>query len=104
MKAPWQDKTGLAKWVAIFSTSLGVATGLCGLNFVGVMFLVPLGGGNAPARVTVWDWIHWIHWIITGVLTVGAYVEVAVIAVSLVAMLVLAVAKIVRPSVRKGSR
>ena len=100
MKGPWTDKTGLAKWVAIFSTSLGIATGLCGLNFVGVLFLVPMGGGIPPAKVTGWDWIHGF---ITGVLTVGAYAEVLVIGISLAALFVLAVVMIVRQLMAKGS-
>lgn len=93
VKAPWRDKTGLAKWVAIFATTLGIATGLCGLNFIGVLFLVPLSGGNAPAKETVWDWVHEV---IADLLTIGAYVEVFVIASSLVALLVLAIIMITR--------
>jgi hypothetical protein len=32
MKAPWTDKTGLIRAVAILCTVLTIATGLCGLN------------------------------------------------------------------------
>jgi hypothetical protein len=47
MKAPWRDKTGLAKWVAIFATTLGVATGLCALNPLGFAFAYAASGTNA---------------------------------------------------------
>jgi len=33
MKAPWTDKTGLAKLVAILATTLLIALGLCGVNY-----------------------------------------------------------------------
>ena len=88
MKAPWRDKTGLAKWVAIFATLLGIATGLCGLNFVGVLFFVPFGGGNPPAPVTFGEKIHSA---IGAILTVAAYVELLVMVVSLVALVVLGI-------------
>ena len=37
MKAPWANKTGLAKLISIFSTAFLVTLGLCGVNFVAVV-------------------------------------------------------------------
>ena len=88
MKALWRDKTGLAKWIAIFATTLGVATGLCGLNFVGVVLFVPLAGSAPPAPVTIGDRIHEA---ISALLTIAAYLELTVMAVSLAALFVLGI-------------
>jgi hypothetical protein len=44
MKPPWEDKTGLARSVAILSTVLLVSTGLCGLNALAYA----TGGGRHP--------------------------------------------------------
>lgn len=34
MKAPWIDKSGLAKAVSIFATGFAISFGLCGVNFL----------------------------------------------------------------------
>jgi hypothetical protein len=36
MNWPWENRTGLAKAVAIFSTILLLSLGLCGANFLAV--------------------------------------------------------------------
>jgi hypothetical protein len=49
MMAPWTNKTGLAKAAAILTTVALVSLGLCGANFFGVIFFVPIGGpGGEP--------------------------------------------------------
>ena len=97
MKAPWRDKTGLAKWVAIFSTSLGIATGLCGLNFASFMLVGATGSGRAqPLFGHASENIGII-------LIMAGYVEVLVIGISLVALFALAVVMVVRQLMAKGS-
>jgi hypothetical protein len=34
VKMPWDNKTGLVKATAVLVTTLGVSTGLCGLNLI----------------------------------------------------------------------
>ncbi len=97
MKAPWRDKTGLAKWVAIFSTSLGIATGLCGLNFASFMLVGATGSGQAqPLFGHASENIGII-------LIMAGYVEVLVIVISSVALFVLTVVMIVRQLMGKRS-
>ena len=94
MKAPWSNKTGLSKWVAIFATTLGVATGLCGLNFMSFMLVGGSGGTSSK-----WDRFSENFGTF---LIVAAYVEVFVMIVSAGALFALAVLMIVRGLMRKG--
>ena len=86
MKTPRTDKTGTAALIAILTTALGIATGLCGINFVSVILFVPLSGGTPPGRF------------INGlgeILSVAGVAELMVIAVSLVALAVLGIGRLV---------
>ena len=84
MKTPWANEIGLARLIAIFASALGIATGLCGLNFLG---LISLGGNRHPAVVSF--------------LAFAAYAELLVMAVSFVALIILAVVYIVRTLLNK---
>jgi len=46
MKAPWSNQTGLAKWIAMSATALGISLGLCGLNLASFS-LVGWSGSHA---------------------------------------------------------
>ncbi len=85
MNAPWAGKTGLAKAIAIAAVTLGISTGLCGLNFVAVL------ASSAHAD-------NWFQRFLFG----AAYLELLVMIVSLVAVVVLAIISIVRDIVRKN--
>lgn len=57
MKMPWQERTGLSKFAAIFGCLLGISTGLCGAN----VLLISATTNDAAS----------------GVLIVTAYLELA---------------------------
>lgn len=75
--APWTNKTGLAKATAILATVLVWSLGLCGINFFGVIFFVPLGGpGGQPT-----PWPAYIF-------GPAAYLEVAAIIGSVIGLII----------------
>ena len=84
MPAPWTNKTGLARLIAISASTLGIATGLCGLNFVGVM---SFGGGT--------------HKSVMNFLAYAAYAELLIMLISLAALIVLALLSLVRSLLHK---
>ena len=100
MKAPWAGKTGTARLVAIFATTLGIATGLCGINFFAVMRFVPLSGPGPQGAPTAHD--RFIS-ALGSVLAVAGILELLTIAVSVVALIVLGILAAIR-SWRDGSR
>ena len=85
---PWSNKTGVAKAVAIFATMLGIAVGLCGINFVSVLFFVPLGGPGPTGTPTLHDRLISA---LAGILLVASWIELAVIAISVAALIGLSV-------------
>jgi hypothetical protein len=88
MKAPWTNKTGLAKLLAIFATLLGVSFGLCGVNFIAVLRFVPLSGPGRQGPATLQD--RWVDFL-GGVLSVTAYLELAGMIVGLGGLVVVGV-------------
>jgi hypothetical protein len=90
MRMPWDGKSGLAKATAFLATLLLVSLGLCGANFVGVIFLAPLGGGGDTSP---W-WRNWSAY----VLFPAAYIELAGIAIGIVGLIVVAIIAITRKS------
>jgi hypothetical protein len=93
MKTPWTNKTGTAKLVAIFSTSLGIAVGLCGINFFAVIRFVPLSGPGRSGSLTAHD--RFVDALGT-LLTIAGVLELVVIFGSIVALIALAVNGVIR--------
>jgi hypothetical protein len=83
LKAPWANKTGAAKLTAIFATSLLIALGLCGVNFVATIRFVPLSGpGNHVPPTTQERTAD----LISNLLGFTAFFEIAVILISIVGL------------------
>ena len=77
MRAPWTNKTGLAKAATIFACVFGISTGLCGANFI---LAEPAVNHDGLERALV----------------VIGMVEVAVMILSLAGLVVIAVIWLVR--------
>ena len=89
MWRPWQNKTGLAKAAAILAATLSIGTVSCGLNYV-------LAMGSIASSAS---------WALP-VLIVTGWIELAAIAASLVALLVVLVIWLVakgREAMRKDT-
>jgi hypothetical protein len=80
MKAPWHDRTGLAKLLAIFLTALGVGLGLCGVTFVAFGLWPSAGAEDA--------------------MVVVAFVEAGIVALSFAGLVIVSVILVVRDIVR----
>jgi hypothetical protein len=73
MNMPWTDKTGLAKAAAILITSLGISSGLCGLNFIATLSINRVSNTFAAG---------------TGLLIVTAFAELFVMILSAAGLLI----------------
>lgn len=77
MKMPWGDRTGLAKAAAVLASVLTVSLGLCGVNFWAVMqFASPFSNRRVQWPGKLLSFTAWIELIaiavsIMGLLTVG---------------------------------
>jgi len=81
LKKPWANRTGAAKFVAIFSTSLGIALGLCGLNFVGVLGVDSLSGSGSTIVGKVAN-------VAAAILGIAGWLELLTILISLLGLLI----------------
>jgi hypothetical protein len=79
MKAPWHDRTGLAKLLAIFLTGSRGGLGLCGVTFVGFALWPSAGAEDAM---------------------VVAFVEAGIVALSFTGLVIVSVILVVRDIVR----
>jgi hypothetical protein len=75
MKTPWTNKTGPAKFIAFFVTTLLVALGLCGMNYAAFS----LGTSHLHPRAAD---------AVTLVLIIAAYIELAVMILSFAGLLI----------------
>ena len=87
MKMPWHNQTGLTKLAAILATTLGIAIGLCGVNFVAFIRFVPLSGPAPPPGTPEWP---------GRVLTFTGFLELASMALSLAGLILIAIIAIAR--------
>lgn len=74
MRAPWTNKTGLAKATAILATVLGISLGLCGVNYIAFVSHYDTLG-NAAFQILVWAaWCETAAIVVSaaGLIVVGA--------------------------------
>ena len=74
MRRPWANKTGLSRLIAIFTTSVLVSAGLCGVNLIGWLGLYQL---------------NTVQSVLATILTYLGVVEAVVLALSLITLLFL---------------
>jgi hypothetical protein len=53
MKMPWEGRSGLARWIAIYATLLLVSSGLCGAN-AGLWSLLDSASKANPYSIADW--------------------------------------------------
>ena len=87
MKLPWRNQAGLAKAAAILGTTLGIATGLCGANFVAFLRFGGLNGPPSPPGISSW---------LGRIIVVTGILELVVIAVSVIGLLAIVLITIAR--------